>query len=211
VEWALLAGVPADDVRHVISIARRRTFARGEVVFHDGDPAEAMHLIVKGRFAVRVTTPLGDTVLLSLQAPGDCFGELALLATESRRSATVAALEAGETLSVLRGDFARLLAQNPGVSRVLLALLAAQLRRSNERLVEAHYVDADTRVRRRLRELAELYGGGTIPLTQEEIAEIAGTSRATVNRVLREEEKKGTLELARGRTIVRDLDALRTR
>jgi CRP/FNR family cyclic AMP-dependent transcriptional regulator len=211
VEWTLLAGVPAADVRHVISIARRRTFARGEVVFHDGDPAEAMHLIVKGRFAVKVTTPLGDTVLLSLQGPGDCFGELALLGTESSRSATVAALEAGETLSVLRGDFARLLAQNPGVNRVLLALLAGQLRRSNERLVEAHYVDADTRVRRRLRELAELYGDGTILLTQEEIAEIAGTSRATVNRVLREEEKKGTLELARGRTIVRDLDALRTR
>jgi CRP-like cAMP-binding protein len=211
VEWTLLAGVPAADVRHVISIARRRTFARGEVVFHDGDPAEAMHLIVKGRFAVKVTTPLGDTVLLSLQGPGDCFGELALLGTESSRSATVAALEAGETLSVLRGDFARLLAQNPGVNRVLLALLAGQLRRSNERLVEAHYVDADTRVRRRLHELAELYSDGTILLTQEEIAEIAGTSRATVNRVLREEEKKGTLELARGRTIVRDLDALRTR
>jgi CRP-like cAMP-binding protein len=211
VEWTLLAGVPADDVRRVISIARRRTFARGEVVFHDGDPAEAMHLIVKGRFAVRVTTTLGDTVLLSLQGPGDCFGELALLGTESSRSATVAALEPGETLSVLRGDFARLLAQNPGVSRVLLSVLAGQLRRSNERLVEAHYVDADTRVRRRLRELAELYGDGTIPLTQEEIAEIAGTSRATVNRVLREEEKKGTVELARGRTIVRDLDALRTR
>ena len=209
--WTLLAGVPADDVRHVVSIARRRTFSRGEVVFHDGDPAEAMHLVVKGRFAVRVTTPLGDVVLLSLQGPGDCFGELALLGTESRRSATVAALEPGETLSVMRADFARLLAQNPGVSRVLLALLAGQLRRSNERLVEAHYVDADTRVRRRLRELAELYGGGTIPLTQEEIAEIAGTSRATVNRVLREEEKKGTLELARGRTIVRDLEALRTR
>jgi CRP/FNR family cyclic AMP-dependent transcriptional regulator len=211
VEWALLAGVPADDVRHVISIARRRTFARGEVVFHEGDPAEAMHLIVKGRFAVRVTTPLGDTVLLSLKGPGDCFGELALLETKSTRSATVAALEPGETLSVTRDDFARLLGQNPGVSRVLLALLAEQLRRTNERLVEAHYIDADTRVRRRLRELAELYGDGTIPLTQEEIAEIAGTSRATVNRVLREEEKKGTLELARGRTIVRDLDALRTR
>ena len=210
-EWALLAGVPAEDVRHVISIARRRTFSRGEVVFHDGDPAEAMHLIVKGRFAVRVTTPLGDTVLLALQGPGDCFGELALLGTESTRSATVAALGAGETLSVMRDDFARLLGHNPGVSRVLLALLAAQLRRSNERLVEAHYVAADTRVRRRLRELAELYSDGTIPLTQEEIAEIAGTSRATVNRVLREEEKKGTLELARGRTIVRDLDALRSR
>jgi CRP-like cAMP-binding protein len=211
VEWTLLAAVPVEDVRHVVSIARRRTFARGEVVFRDGDPAESMHLIVKGRFAVRVTTPLGDTVLLSLQGPGECFGELALLGTESRRSATVAALERCETLSVLRDDFDGLLVRNPGVSRVLLALIADQLRRSNERLVEAHYTDAETRVRRRLRDLAKIYGDGTIRLKQEEIAEIAGTSRATVNRVLREEEKKGTLEVARGRTIVRDLDALRTR
>jgi CRP/FNR family cyclic AMP-dependent transcriptional regulator len=211
VEWTLLAGVPAEDVRHVVSIARRRTFARGEVVFHDGDPAEAMHLVVKGRFAVRVTTPLGDTVLLSLQGPGDVFGELALLDGVSKRSATVAALEPGETLSVIRDEFRQLAARHASVNDVLVTLLAAQLRRSNERLVEAHYVDADTRVRRRLRELAELYADGTIPLTQEDIAEIAGTSRATVNRVLREEEKRGSIELARGKTIIRDLGALRGR
>jgi CRP-like cAMP-binding protein len=148
-------------------------------------------------------------VLLSLQGPGDVFGELALLGEEGTRSATVAALESAETLSVIRGEFSQLAARYPTVNHVLVTLLAAQLRRSNERLVEAHYVDADTRVRRRLRELAELYADGTIPLTQEDIAEIAGTSRATVNRVLREEEKKGSIELARGRTIVRDLDALR--
>ncbi len=91
---------------------------------------------------------------------------------------------------------------------MLIALLAEQVRRADGRIVEAHHVDADTRVRRRLRELSTLYPGGTIPLTQEEIAEMAGTSRATVNRVLREEEQRGTIELGRGRTIVRDVDAL---
>jgi CRP-like cAMP-binding protein len=101
------------------------------------------------------------------------------------------------------------------VNSVLLTLLAEQVRRSNERIVEAHYVDADTRVRRRLRDLAELYGhsekGATIPLTQEDLAGMAGTSRATVNRVLREEERSGAVELRRGRTVVRDLEALSRR
>jgi CRP-like cAMP-binding protein len=59
-EWRLLEGVPGEEVRRLISVARRRTFERGEVVFHQGDPADSLHLVSKGRFAVRVTTPLGD-------------------------------------------------------------------------------------------------------------------------------------------------------
>ena len=206
-EWRLLADVPPDELRQVLAIARRRTFDRSEVVFHDGDPADCLHLVVSGRFGVRVAAPHGDRVLLSVLGPGDAFGELALIAPE-RRAATVSALEDGETWAVFRDDFAELRRRHPGVDRVLIALLAEQVRRADGRIVEAHHVDADTRVRRRLRELSTLYPGGTIPLTQEEIAEMAGTSRATVNRVLREEEQRGTIELGRGRTIVRDVDAL---
>jgi len=198
----------------VLSIARRRTFSRGEVVFHRDDPADSLHLIVSGRFAVRITTPLGDTALIAVHGPGDAFGELALVSDGARRSATVSALEPAETLSVYRDDFARLQRQHPAVNAVLIALIAEQVRRANERIVEAHYVDADTRVRRRLLELAKLYGSGgsaTVPLTQEALAEMAGTSRATVNRVLREEERSGTLELRRGQTVVHDEAALAKR
>ena len=95
---------------------------------------------------------------------------------------------------------------------MLLRLLAEQVRRTSDRIVEAHHVDADTRVRRRLCELAETYGGGddepVVPLTQEDLAAIAGTSRATVNRVLREEEKRGVVALERGRVTLRDTEAL---
>jgi CRP-like cAMP-binding protein len=214
VEWPLLAGVPAEDVRELLAIARRRTFGRNEVVFHRDDPGDSLHLIVKGRFAVRITTRLGDTALLAVHGPGGAFGELALVSDDSRRSATVAALEPGETLSVFRDDFFRLRRRHPSVDTVLVRLLAEQLRRLDERLVEAHYFAADTRIRRRLCELARIYGNGAgtaIPLTQEELAEMAGTSRATVNRVLREDAERGAVELRRGRTIVLDLDALERR
>src|SRR6476659_5025153 len=213
--WALLADLPADDVRELMQMARRRTFAKGEVVFHEGDPADSLHLIEKGRFAVRTRTPLGDTALLAIHGPGTAFGELALLTGQAKRSATVAALEAGETRSVFRDDFVQLQQRHPGVNEILLRLLAEQLRRTNERLLEAHYIDADTRVRRRLRDLASLYRTGdgpvTVPLTQEELAEMAGTSRATVNRVLRDDEERGTIELQRGKTVVIDHDALAKR
>jgi len=214
-EWRLLDGLPADGVRELLSIARRRTFSRGEVVFHRDDPAESLHLVARGRFAVRVVTPLGDSALLDVLGPGDAFGELALLLPDARRSATVSALEESETRSVYRDDFVRLQRSHPGVKDVLLRLLAEQLRRATERVVEAHYVDADTRVRRRVLELAQAYGegdgAGVVPLTQEDLAAMAGTSRATVNRVLREDERSGTLELGRGRVTLLDPDGLRRR
>jgi CRP/FNR family transcriptional regulator, cyclic AMP receptor protein len=206
VGWALLADLPADDVRELLTTARRRTFARGEVVFHENDPADSLHLIQSGRFAVRIRTALGDTSLLAIHGPGESFGELALLDPGSARSATVSALEAGETRAVYRDDFANLQKRYPGVTQILLRLLAEQLRRTNQRLLDAHYADADTRVRRRLRDLTDLYrtddGPIVIPLTQEELAEMAGTSRATVNRVLREEQQRGNVQLHRGRTTI---------
>ena len=153
-EWPLFAGVPAEDVRRLLSIARRRTFRKGEIVFHRDDLAESLLLVVSGRFAVRITTPLGDSALLDVLGPGDVFGELALLLPDARRSASVEALEPGETFSVFRDDFVRLQSEHPGVKDVLLRLLAEQLARASDRIVEAHYVDAETRVRRRLCELA---------------------------------------------------------
>jgi CRP-like cAMP-binding protein len=211
VEWPLLDGLPEADVRELLTVARRRTFARGEVVFHRDDPADSLHLVARGRFAARLETRLGDSVLLDVLGPGQSFGELALLLPDSRRSATVSALEDGETRSVFRDDFAQLQRRHPGVKDVLLRLLADQLRRSSDRIVEAHYVDAETRVRRRVFELTETYESPVVPLTQEDLAAMAGTSRATVNRVLRDEERRGAVALQRGRVTVLDADDVSSR
>ncbi len=92
-----------------------------------------------------------------------------------------------------------------------------QVRRLSQRVLEGYYVDAEARVRLRLLDLATTYGGAdpaapvTLPLTQEEIAGLAGTSRATVNRVLRQEEARGTVALGRGRTVLLDVAALARR
>src|SRR5919109_634831 len=211
-EWRPLADDPPEDVRRVLEIPRRRRFDRNEAVFHRDDPGDSLHLIVKGRFAIRVMTPVGDTATIAVRGPGESFGEMALVTESARRAATVAALEAAETFAVYQADFHRLRQEHPAVNQVLISFLAGEVRMLNERLLEALYVPAERRVLRRLRELAELYphgeGSVLIPLTQEEIASLAGTSRATVNAVLREEEKRGTVELARGKTIVRELGAL---
>jgi CRP-like cAMP-binding protein len=211
----LLAGLPDADVQRVLSIARRRTFRRGEVVFHMGDPADTLHLIAAGRFAVRVQTALSDAVILTVLGPGELFGELALLQPDARRSATVEALEPGETRSVHRPDFEELRRHHPQVSDVLIAILSSQVQRLSRRLLEALHMPADRRVLRRLSELAAVYGADagevTVPLRQEDLAGLAGTSRATVNRVLREEEGRGSVRLGRGRVIVIDRPALARR
>jgi CRP/FNR family transcriptional regulator, cyclic AMP receptor protein len=213
--WRLLAGVPEEEIQHVLSVARRRRFARNEVVFHRDDPGDSLHLIVKGRFAIRIANPRGETVMMGLRGPGDHFGEMALVAKDRPRAATLVALEDAETFAVSKAEFDRLRIQYPGVNDVLLWLLAGEVRLLDERFLETMYLSAEKRLLRRLCELAEFYpradGATEVPLTQEQLAELAGTSRATVNRVLRDEEQRGTVELRRGKTIVRDVQSLAKR
>lgn len=205
-EWRLFEGVPGEDVRAVLAVARRSTYRRGEVVFHRHDPADAVHLVVKGRFDVRITTAVGDVVALAIRGPGETFGELAIV-TSGERSATVTALEAGETLVVRGSELRRLARDHASVDEMLVRMLAEHVAFLSERLVESYTVDAEARVARRVLELARVYGGSppvVIPLIQEDLAALAGASRATVNRVLREAEGRGLVALGRGRTVVLD-------
>lgn len=208
--------LPEPERTRVVSIARRRVFAKRTVVFHAGDPGDAMHVVRKGRFAVQNTSGSLDVNTMAILGPGDHFGELALLSEDAIRSATVVALEDGETLSLHRVDFEKVLREYPLASTVLLNALRAQVERLSARLAEALYVSADTRVRHRLVELADLYATGddavvTIPLTQEDVASLAGTSRATVNRVLGEEKDAATVDVRRGKVAITDREKLAAR
>lgn len=206
-EWDLFKGVPDAWVRQIVADARRHRFAMREVLFHEGDPAAGMHLIARGRVAVRVSTPLGDVATLDLLVAGDVLGEMALLSPGATRSATAVALEPTETLVVDATRFAAMREEQPALAEVLIQLLLTRVRQLNERLLEALYLPADVRLLRRVLELADVYGD-TIPLTQEALAGLAGATRATVNRVLRREEALGTVALSRGRLEVRDRSAL---
>jgi CRP-like cAMP-binding protein len=210
-EFRILEGLPAEDVRRFLALARRRTFGRDEVVFHHGDPADAVHLITKGRFARRVFSPVGESAMLAIRGPGDTFGELALVWTGMRRLVTVSALEAGETLSIGGESFRDLLGRHPELKDVLVKLLAERLLAADRHLVAGRFLDADARVRWALLELVPVYGGSAevlVPLTQESLAELAGTARGTVNRVLREEQERGVVRVERGRVRVLDADGL---
>ena len=201
-----MEGLSDEQTRSLLATARRHRYAAGEVVFHEGDPADSLHVIESGRVSVGLTTSYGNQVTFAIESQGEMFGELALLTAGSRRTATVTALERTETMVIHRDDFDRLRADRPQVTEALLRILAARVRTLSERLMEALYVPAEVRVLRRLLEVAETYSsaaeGAAVPLTQDQLGDLAGTARATVNRVLRREAARGVLKLERGRITI---------
>lgn len=213
-EPGLLEALDPDERRQVLAASRRRTFARREVLFHRGDPGDAVHLLTSGTVAVYVTTPRGSTAIFAVFGPGEAVGEMALIESGDR-TATAIALEPTETLSLRRAQFEDLRRRHPQIDRMLVHLLAARVRRQNDVLVDAYFASADRRVIRRLHAVAERLpergGLRTIRLTQEDLAALAGTTRPTANGVLRELERAGILVLRRGRIEVLRLDLLASR
>ena len=214
-DWPVLASLPPQERRGLVAGLRRRSYDRDEVIFHQGDPADALHLIAAGHVTVRVTLRGGEFVVLAIFGPGDVFGEIALVGSPHARAGTVVALERCETLSLGRDEFDRLRASYPGVDRFLVELLSARVERLNNYLLEALYVPAEKRVLRRLLRLCELYRGDdqriVIPVTQEMLANLAGTTRPTANQVLRRLVANDIVSISRSQIVVLDRQSLRQR
>ena len=202
-----------DARREVWAHMRRRRFARGEVLFHQGDPGDSLHLIVKGRVSVRTATPRGDRAILRVLGPDQVVGEFALV-SPAPRAATVTALEPTETMTLDRATFADLRTKCPGVDDFLLVASVDEIRRLSAALLEALYLPVEQRVLRRVLELGELYRNGgeiCVPLGQDELAQLAGVTRQTVNKVLAKAQQDGALRIERGRLLIIDLEEIRRR
>jgi CRP/FNR family transcriptional regulator, cyclic AMP receptor protein len=187
---------------------RRRTFQRGEVIFHQGDAGDTLHLVQSGRIKVVLPAESGDEVLLAILGPGNCFGELALLDGESR-SATVVAIEPVETLTLGRSDFMAFVRANPETAERLMINLAHIIRKVNEDVADLAFLDLPGRLAKKLLDLAHDHGTPmpgcdgveiSVPLTQEELAGMVGATRPSVNKVLGWYEDQGAIQ-RRGRKI----------
>lgn len=215
VEHPLLQDLDEADRRALLARLGRRSFRKGDTLFHEGDPGDSLHLIEKGRVAIRASTRAGDEAILNVLGRGEFFGEQALLSPTASRTASVVALEAVETRVLLRTDFEQLRREQPSVERFLVEALAAQVRRLSTQLLEALYLPVEVRVVRRLVALAELYASESptidVPLRQEELASLAGSTRSTTNRVLQQLVDDEIIRLGRGRIVILDCAALAAR
>jgi CRP/FNR family cyclic AMP-dependent transcriptional regulator len=212
VDWAPLRGLTEDEVEQVLAHGRGRRFAKREVIWHEGDRADTFHLIRSGRIAVRVMTVLGEVATVAVWGPGQAAGLVDACAPEEYHTTSAVALQDTETQAIRYEDLTEVRRRLPAVNDAVIRLLAEKVVDLVSQLIDAHYVPAETRVLRRLVVLTDLYGRGErevlIPLTQEDIAEIAGVTRPTVNRVLRKEQSSGTIRLSRGTITVIDRERL---
>ncbi len=213
---SLFEVIGEDERLLLLSVMRRRRFARGEVIYHQGDPGDAIHIVEKGHISFQVASPLGDQVILDIQQPGDVFGLGGMLIPDHRRIGSAVALTKAETRSLAWSEFEKLRRTDPGVEQFMSELLAVQMRRLMDFVLESLYVPVETRVLRRLDELCDQLGevdGDAICITirQDDIAAMAGTTRPTANRALRAAEGRGLLRLRRGRVDVLDRPALAAR
>jgi CRP-like cAMP-binding protein len=210
-DWRALGELAGLDLRMLRAICLHKRYDRGEVVFHEGDPGGALHLIDRGRVAVRLTTPLGDVATLDVLHAGDTFGEQALVDAAGERTATITAIEHTETLALDRAGFDRIRAEHPGVDHFVMMVLSARLRSTSRQLLDALYLPADTRVVRCVARMYAIFStdaDGTIPLTQADIASMAGVTRSTANRVLHAAQAKGVLRARRATLELLDVDGL---
>ncbi len=211
----LFAGLESASLDSIGRGMRSRRFRRGEVIFHLGDPGDALFIVISGAVKITLPSETGDEAILATLRPGDFFGELALL-DGAPRSATAAALEPTETLVLPRDRFRELIAAEPAIRDALLSALARELRRLTLHVEELHFLDIAGRLAARLARLCEEQGNGqpdgTIrldaPLTQSDLASMVGCTRQSVNKLLGLFVDDGLIRLERDAIVVVNLDGL---
>jgi CRP-like cAMP-binding protein len=205
--FPLLDHLDEQQRRDTLSLARRRRFRRNEAIFREGDPGDTVHLIDKGHVAIRISTPGGNTATMRILGRGDQFGEIATLAGDPRM-ATATALDEVETLSLHRDVILTLRAADPAIDRALLDNALREVTRLSNALTEVIYEPVPTRMARHLQRLQEVFDGDVIPLTQDDLAGLCGTTRQTANQVLNDMQVAGIVAVARGKLTVLDSAAL---
>jgi CRP/FNR family transcriptional regulator, cyclic AMP receptor protein len=209
----VLQSLPDSDAKLLLRAGKTNTYARHDVLVQEGDVADSFHIVLDGHAAVQVTTPSGENAIVNILGPDSHFGEVSLLGrSDPRRTASIVALEAVRTLSIPATVFRDLRERNPRLEQLVTTILARRVDELSAQLVEAMYDSLERRVVRRLSALAVTYASSsatvTIPLTQDELSQLVGGARPSVNQVLRRLVEDGLLTVGRGRITVNDTSRL---
>ena len=193
-----------------------RTYLKGQVLFHQGDPGNSLWILATGLVKVTVSSSKGDEMLLITMAPPETFGELSLI-DGAPRSATVEVVETAKVL-ILGRDVWTTLMEDATFTGAVLHSVAEMVRRLTDQTSDFAFLDLHGRVAKLIVGFADERGRpfdeGVIldlHLTQTDIARMVGGSRQSVNQILRALEDRGYIELQRQSIYVKQLEALRRR
>jgi len=191
--------------------------AKGSILFKEGDDGEHLYVIVDGKLKLGTSSGDGRENLLSILGPGEMFGELSLFDPGPRTSTATAVTDA-KLLSLSHEKVIPWLRENPEVSLQLLTRLSQRLRRTNEAVGDLVFSDVPGRVAKALIDLGDRFGKTTPEgllvnhdLTQEELAQLVGASRETVNKALADFAGRGWLKLDGRSVLIADVDRLSKR
>jgi CRP-like cAMP-binding protein len=187
---------------------------KGDVLFAEGDPGDRMYVILEGKVKLGQTSGDGRESLLAVLGPGEMFGELSLF-DPGPRTSTATALTDAVVLGLGHPQLRPWLAGRPEVAEALLQALARRLRRTNEAMADLVFSDVPGRVAKALMDLGEKFGTVTPEglmvthdMTQEELAQLVGASRETVNKALADFAQRGWIRLESRQVLILDVERL---
>jgi CRP/FNR family transcriptional regulator len=203
----LFAALDADSAATLEKMLTTRSVGKGHVVFSEGDEGDRLFIVLDGKVKITRAAADGRENLIAVLGSAEMFGELSLF-DPGPRTASVSAVTDATLASLDHDDLRPLLLERPGVAVELLQALAQRLRRTNEAMADLVFTDVPGRVAKALLDLAEKFGvveaDGTRvrhDLTQEELAQLVGASRETVNKALSEFAHRGWLRIE-GRSVL---------
>jgi CRP/FNR family transcriptional regulator, cyclic AMP receptor protein len=204
----IFKGLGSSELKLLISLLKEKTVRKDGIVLNQEDPGDALYIIKEGKVKVVLFGEEGKEFILSTLKSGDFFGEMSLLDGEPRSASVVATKEA-KLLVLERDDFLNFVRNSPDIALNILAELSRRLRRTDEKIASLALLDVYGRVAHALIELArnegeEIEEGILIRErpTQQDLANMIGTSRETVSRVLRDLARSGLIAVSGKQVII---------
>jgi CRP/FNR family transcriptional regulator, cyclic AMP receptor protein len=209
----LFRGLDAEERAAIAAQARIRSFEAGETVFNLGSPGDHMMAVLSGTIRISVPSPDGKELVLTIIQPGEVFGELAVLDGKERSADAIA--ETACTLAMLyRSDVLSFFQRNPSAWLKLVEVLCQRLRRTDQAFAEVALLQFPIRLAKMMLRLAEVRTSSTpataakIHFSQRELANMVGSTRESVNRCLRNWQRRGIVQISEGSIVVMNQDAL---
>ncbi|MBF0581607.1 MULTISPECIES: CRP-like cAMP-activated global transcriptional regulator GlxR [Corynebacterium] len=213
----IFQGVDPSAVRFLIEQLDSVTFPRGTTIFDEGEPGDRLYIIISGKVKLARHSVDGRENLLTVMGPSDMFGELSIFDPGPRTSSAICVTEV-TAATMDSGMLQQWITEHPEIPQQLLRVLARRLRRTNNSLADLIFTDVPGRVAKALLQLANRFGtqeSGALrvhhDLTQEEIAQLVGASRETVNKALAEFAHRGWIRLEGKSVLISDTERLAKR
>ncbi|HEV7370217.1 Crp/Fnr family transcriptional regulator [Arenibaculum sp.] len=211
----LLRHLSREELRGLAQSAALSHHAPGSVIFQKGDPGDGMMAVIRGRVKICSHSADGKELVLNIVNKGGLFGEIALLDGEPR-TADAVALEEADLLVLRRAQFLPFLSERPDLALRLIAVLCKRLRQTSAHLEDTLFLDAPSRLARALLRLGEAFGrpaadGGFVldlKLSQQQIGNLVGISRESINKHMGDWQRGGLVAVNGGYVTIRDRAAL---